>query len=49
MFRNGEVRTTGEAVRNFMPPMSVFDPRRNDKKRIVIGRIRKFFEKYRGV
>ena len=47
-FKNGRVRMSGEAVKNFMPVFSMFDPLRNEKKRVITNRLKTFFEKYRG-
>ena len=47
-FRNGYVKTTGEEISKFMPSLSLFDVRREEKKQGVIRRIQTFFEKYRG-
>ena len=48
MFRKGRLRTSGESVKNFMPPFSIFDPLREEKKRNIINKLQTFFEKYRG-
>ena len=49
MFKHGAVKTTGEEITKFMPPISVFDPSREQKKRNIIKKLYTFFNKYRGV
>ena len=49
MFKSGEVKTTGEGIKKFMPAISVFDPLREQKKQSIIKKLRSFFSKYRGV
>lgn len=49
-FRDGAVRTTGTDIDKILPPLSRFGGgNRSEVKRIVIGRLTDFFEKYFGV
>lgn len=50
-FRDGELKSNGTAFADILPPMSMFDKDNiYAKKRItVLGRLKEFFEKYRGV
>lgn len=47
-FRSGFLKTTGTDVDRIMPPMSRFDTNRAGKKKGVIERLLRFFEKYFG-
>ena len=49
-FRDGEVKTMGTDIDNFMPPISRFgSSKRADKKQTIIGKLKVFFEKYFGI
>ncbi|MBS3949547.1 MAG: type I restriction endonuclease subunit R [Peptococcaceae bacterium] len=48
-FRDGALRTTGTDIDKIMPPVSRFGGGRMAKKRIVIDKLRQFFEKYFGL
>lgn len=48
-FRDGEVVTIGMDINKIMPPMSRFGGIRENKKQIIIDKLKAFFEKYFGV
>ena len=49
-FRDGEVKTTGTDIEKILPPMRRFGGgNRTEKKQTIIGKIKKFFEKYFGI
>ncbi|MDD7134265.1 MAG: type I restriction endonuclease subunit R [Bacteroidales bacterium] len=50
-FRDGQVRTTGTDIDKILPPMSRFGGggNRQEKKKIVIGKLQTFFERYFGL
>lgn len=49
-FRDGEIKTTGTDIDKLMPPVSRFGGgKRAEKKQGVIGKLKKFFEKYFGI
>ena len=49
-FRDGEVKTTGTDIEKILPPMRRFGGgNRTKKKQTIIGKIKKFFEKYFGI
>ena len=48
-FRNGEVRESGTGIADILPPMGLFGnagARRAEKKRIVIKRLKEFFDRF---
>lgn len=48
-FRNGEIRESGTAIAEILPPMGLFGnagARRADKKKNVIRRLKEFFERF---
>lgn len=48
-FRNGEIRESGTAITDILPPMGLFGNagvRRAEKKKAVIERLKRFFEKF---
>lgn len=48
-FRNGEIRESGTAIADILPPMGLFGNagvRRAEKKKAVIERLKRFFEKF---
>ena len=47
-FKNGLVEETGVAVTKILPPMPLFskDKSRGAKKQTVLGKLKKFFEKF---
>ncbi|XOQ44898.1 MAG: Type I restriction enzyme endonuclease subunit [Clostridium sp.] len=47
--RDGMLKTTGTAIDKIMPPMSRFGGGRDVKKRGIIEKLQKFFEKYFGL
>ena len=47
--RNGVLKTTGTAIDKIMPPVSRFGGGRDVKKRGIIEKLQKFFEKYFGL
>ena len=49
-FREGEVKTTGTDIEKILPPMRRFGGgNRAEKKKTIIGKLKKFFEKYFGI
>lgn len=49
-FREGEVKTVGTDIDKIMPPVSRFGGgNRAQKKQSIIGKLKKFFEKYFGI
>ena len=48
-FNNGEVNIYGSDINEFMPPVSLFDLKRADKKQRIIDKIKLFFEKFFGI
>ena len=49
-FRDGEVKTTGTDIEKILPPMRRFGGgNRAEKKKTIIDKIKKFFEKYFGI
>lgn len=48
-FRDDEVTTIGTGLDDLMPPMSLFDESRAEKKQRIIERFQLFFEKYQGL
>ncbi|MBQ3377399.1 MAG: family 20 glycosylhydrolase, partial [Synergistaceae bacterium] len=48
-FNNGEVNIYGSDINEFMPPVSLFDSKRADKKQRIIDKIKLFFEKFFGI
>ena len=51
-FRDGALKTTGTDVDRLMPPVSRFgggSGSRDQKKQVVIGKLKAFFEKYFGL
>lgn len=50
-FRDGEIKTIGTDIDSILPPVSRFskDGNRAQKKETVIGKLKKFFDKYLGV
>lgn len=48
-FNNGEVNIYGSDINEFMPPVSLFDTKRADKKQRIIDKIKLFFEKFFGI
>lgn len=50
LFRDGQVKTTGTDIEKILPPMRRFcGGNRTEKKETIIGKIKKFFEKYFGL
>ncbi len=48
-FRNGEIRESGTGIADILPPMRLFDnagARRAEKKKIVIKRLKEFFDRF---
>ena len=46
-FREGEVKTTGTDIEKILPPMRRFGGgNKAEKKRIIINKVKRFFEKY---
>ena len=49
-FRDGQVKTTGTDIEKILPPMRRFGGgNRSKKKETIVGKIKKFFEKYFGL
>ncbi len=49
-FRDGQVKTTGTDIEKILPPMRRFGGgNRAERKENIIGKIKKFFEKYFGI
>ena len=49
-FRDGQVKTTGTDIEKILPPMRRFgEGNRTEKKETIIGKLKKFFEKYFGL
>jgi type I restriction enzyme R subunit len=48
-FKDDEVSTIGTGLDDLLPPMSLFDDSRADKKQRIIDRLQSFFEKYQGL
>ena len=48
-FRDGFIKTTGTDIDKIMPPMSIFDKSRSEKKEKIIDILQKFFEKFFGI
>ena len=50
-FRGGELKSTGTSFADILPPVSMFDENntRARKKRVVLEKLRLFFEKYLGI
>ena len=51
-FRDGELRTTGTAIDKILPPMPLFGATGNNrqtKKKTIVEKLSKFFEKYLGL
>ncbi len=48
-FRDDGVTTIGTGLDDLMPPMSLFDKSRAEKKQRIIERFQSFFEKYQGL
>lgn len=48
-FRDGYIKTTGTGLDKIMPPMSIFDKSRAEKKNKIIEILQKFFEKFFGI
>lgn len=49
-FRDGSIRTTGTDLANLMPPLSRFGGgKREEKKQVVIDKLKAFFDKYFGL
>ena len=48
-FRRGELKTTGEEIIKFMPPLSRFDVDRENKKNKLVRRLEAFLEKYHDI
>ena len=45
-FRDGAVQEGGTGIAKILPPMSIFDKGRGDKKRTVLDRLKAFFERF---
>ena len=48
-FRNGEIRESGTGIADILPPMGLFGnagARRAEKKKIVIKRLKEFFDRF---
>lgn len=48
-FRDGDLKTTGTGVDGILPPVSRFGGGRLEKKRVVIERLKRYYEKYYGL
>lgn len=48
-FRDGFVKTTGTDLNAIMPPLSIFDEKREAKRQGLIEKLKAFLEKYRGL
>jgi type I restriction enzyme R subunit len=48
-FRDGEMKSTGQAFAEILPPISMFGKDRVKKKQTVFEKLRAFFEKYIGI
>ena len=48
-FRDDEIATIGTGLDDLMPPISLFDDSRAEKKQRIIERFQLFFEKYQGL
>ena len=48
-FKSGEFSTEGTVLDDCMPPMSLFDKRRSEKKEKIISMLLKLFEKFTGL
>ena len=49
-FRDGQVKTTGTDIEKILPPMKLFGGgNRIERKKVIIEKILKFFEKYFGL
>ena len=45
-FRDGSVQEGGTGIARILPPMSIFDKGRGDKKRKVLERLKAFFDRF---
>ena len=48
-FKAGYIKTTGTYIRDFMPPVNLFDKNRESKKARIIQELRGYLEKYSGI
>ena len=48
-FRDGVIKTTGTDIDKILPPMSMFDRARSQKKSSVIEKLKNFFDKFFGI
>ena len=48
-FADGALKTTGTAIDEILPPMSLFNPATAEKKANIIEKLKVFFNKYFGI
>ncbi len=48
-FRDGQVKVVGTDIEKILPPMRRFGSNRSEKKKTIIEKLKKFFEKYFGL
>jgi len=48
-FKDGSIKEIGQEVASILPPMSVFGGKREKKKKVVLEKLKAFFEKFFGL